>query len=198
MLARIAPRGYLDGMNSHWILAAMMLVPGARAQQAGGGATGSGTVGTVLPQVAPGMQQNNNNNAGGGISFVTRRTPTAVGANQARGFFAAGGVNLGGAAVGAGAGSVGGMETAPITAGVNRRSVALPTEAELANTSAAAQRGDAKAQARLAEYRRALTGGSATVVTPPAPTAAAQPVRAAKPQDPKYRKSPGKSGSTVK
>ena len=57
MLARIAPRGYLDGMNSHWILAAIMLAPGALAQQAGGVATGSGTVGTVLPQVAPGMQQ---------------------------------------------------------------------------------------------------------------------------------------------
>ena len=183
-------------MNCHWILALAVLIPSARAQQVGGGTTGSGTVGTVLPQVVPGMQQNNN--AGGGISFVTRRTPTAVSAHQARGFFGAGGVNLGGAAVGAGGGSVGGLEAAPITAGANRRSVALPSEVELASTAAAAQRGDAKAQARLAAYRRALTGANAPAVAAPVAAVAPQPVRTTKTPEPKRRTPPANSGTAVR
>jgi hypothetical protein len=188
-------------MNWHWILAAAVFIPTARAQQVGGGATGSGTVGTVLPQVAPGLQQNNN--AGGGISFVTRRTSTAVSASQAGGFFAAGGVSLGGATAGAGGssvggGSAGGMAAGLVAAEATRRSVALPSEVELASTAAAAQRGDAKAQARLAEYRRALTGANAPAVAAPVAAVAPQPVRAAKSQDSKRRTSPANSGNTVK
>lgn len=159
-------------MKCRWSLSAVFAVCLAHGQQSTGGGTGNGTVGTVLPQVAPGLQQNNTINSGGGISFVTRRTPTAVTANQARGFFAAGGVNLGGAAVGAGGGSVGAVDNLPITAGVQRRPVALPSESELASTAAAAQRGDAKAQARLEEYRRALTGQAAPPTSGPTPTAA--------------------------
>ena len=177
-------------MNCHWILALAVLIPSARAQQVGGGTTGSGTVGTVLPQVVPGMQQNNN--AGGGISFVTRRTPTAVSANQARGFFGAAGGGGGGAP------RVGGLEAAPITAGANRRSVALPSEVELASTAAAAQRGDAKAQARLAAYRRALTGANAPAVAAPVAAVAPQPVRTTKTPEPKRRTPPANSGTAVR
>lgn len=200
MLARNRLRGYSEGMKSFWILAAMVSVVGANAQQSTGGNAGSGGVGTVLPQVAPGLQQNNNNNNGGGISFVTRRTPTAVTANQARGFFAAGGVNLGGAAVGAGGGSVGGVDSSPITAGVERQPVVLPTEAELARLAAAAQRGDAKAQARLAEYRRALTAGNTApvAVSSSRPAQASQNPSRPKPSEKKARTTVVKTGVPVK
>lgn len=188
-------------MKSFWILAATVSFLGANAQQSSSGNAGSGGVGTVLPQVAPGLQQNNNNNNnGGGISFVTRRTPTAVTANQARGFFAAGGVNLGGAAVGAGGGSVGGVDSSPITAGVERQPVVLPTEAELARLAAAAQRGDAKAQARLAEYRRALTAGNTApvAVSSSRPAQASQNPSRPKPSDKKARTTAVKTGVPAK
>lgn len=124
--------------------------------------SGSGSLGAVLPQVAPGMQQNNNN--GRGISFVTRPTPTAATASLARGFFAAGGVQLGGGAAAAGAGAPGAVGSGNAVFAAKPGSKATPpavaSNAEINRLAAAASRGDARAQARLAEIGRAIVANA--------------------------------------
>ena len=145
-------------MKFRGILALASLTVSLSAQQAT--QSGSGTIGTVLPQVAPGMQQNNNNN-GRGISFVTRPTPTAASASLARGFFAAGGVQLGGggaAAAGAGTGATAGSGAAVFASKPAPKATApaVPSTIEINRLTVAASRGDARAKARLAEIGRAM------------------------------------------
>jgi hypothetical protein len=137
----------------------------------------SGSIGTVLPQVAPGQQQNNNN--GRGISFVTRPTPTAANASLARGFFAAGGVNLGGNGAIVTTPGANSSDNSSVIARTAPQKSAIPSNAELSRIAAAAQRGDARAQARLVEIGRAMTEQpipASTVSSPAAPpsTAAAR------------------------
>ena len=148
-------------MKFRGTLALASLTVALSAQQATPSGSGSGTIGTVLPQVAPGMQQNNNNN-GRGISFVTRPTPTAATASLARGFFAAGGVQLGGgggaAAAGAGTGATAGNGAAVFASKPAPKAAtpAVPSTVEINRLTIAASRGDARAKARLAEIGRAM------------------------------------------
>ncbi len=125
-----------------------------------------------LGQVSPAFGRN----GGGGISYVTRPTPTATAMGTAQGFFAAGGVNVGGAATAAsGAGVAVGSAPALIAGVAAPRSPAppVPSDKELAILANAANRGDARAQARLAIAARAmLARDEAAAAAPPAPVPA--------------------------
>lgn len=140
-------------------LIALVVLAGAAtslvAQQA---TTSTGTGNFNVAQVVPGM----NGNRGGGIRYVTRPTPTATSMATAQGFFAAGGVRVGGT-VGANGTAVAG---APGAAGVAASGViataprttptVIPSDSEMRLLAAAAHRGDAAAKARLTAIGQAM------------------------------------------
>lgn len=129
--------------------------PAAVAQQA---TTSTSTGNFNVAQVVPGM----NGTRGGGISYVTRPTPTANAMATAQGFFAAGGVRVGGtvgangAAVAGTAGASAGAAPGVLATAPKAPATVIPSDREMRILAAAANRGDAAAKARLSAIGQAM------------------------------------------
>ena len=127
-----------------------------------------------LGQVSPAFGRN----GGGGISYVTRPTPMATAVSTAQGFFAAGGVNVGGVAAGSAGGGVAVANGPALIAGTaapRTPAPQVPSDKELARLANAANRGDARAQAQLAIAARAMLARDEAAAASTAPAAVATP-----------------------